>query len=137
MRLGNQRVFEAGYTIDTTSGTPRIRPTTRQDINLILAALTNSNWRSGTNTVSNTQNQGPNFFQNDGDPDQLINTATQDQIQATLTEEFKNRLKNLDPPPTTTTTDPDGPGVLEIPMNRRQPTRASPESSMATRPALC
>ncbi len=90
MRLGNHRVFQPGYTIDTSSGTPKIRPTTRQDINLILAALTNSNWRSGTDTASNTQNQGPDFFQNDGQPDELIDTATQDQIQATLQHKLNN-----------------------------------------------
>ncbi|ODS02425.1 hypothetical protein AUC71_15460 [Methyloceanibacter marginalis] len=115
MQLGGKRVYETGYTIDTTSGTPTIRPTTRQDINLILAALTNSNWRSGTNnTASNTQNQGPNFFQNDGEPDELIDTATQDQIQAELQKEFQNRLKNLPSAPNDTnspdTSNPNPPG---------------------------
>ena len=33
-------VYEPGYTLDLTSGTPNVRPTTTADINAIMAALT-------------------------------------------------------------------------------------------------
>ena len=38
--------LEPGYTLDLTSGTPNIRPTTAADINSIMAALTNGDRRT-------------------------------------------------------------------------------------------
>ena len=43
MSLGKYTVFEKGYTLDLTGSTPKIRPTTAADINVIMAGLTNSN----------------------------------------------------------------------------------------------
>jgi len=107
LRLGNHTAFEHGYTIDTTGGTVRIRPTTRADINAILVALTNrnSNWHFGNSQTDNPSLNERNFFQNHGNPDELIDTATQDQIQSELQKEFINRLKNVPPPGTS------GPGT--------------------------
>ena len=42
-----QSVYEPGYTLDLSGGTATVRPTTAQDTNSLMAALTNSNTNSG------------------------------------------------------------------------------------------
>jgi FecR-like protein len=100
MRLGNQRVFEPGYTIDTTSGAPTIRPTTRQDINAVMAALTNSD-TSGVGGTGTDTDVDPGSFQqanNDSNSlDQLISDANATQIQDEIQNQIKNQSNNQTP----------------------------------------
>ena len=42
-----QSVYEPGYTLDLSGGTATVRPTTAQDTNSLMAALTNSNTNTG------------------------------------------------------------------------------------------
>jgi FecR-like protein len=116
-RNGQTRtVYETGYSIDLNGGT-NVRPTTREDINTIISALSspNTNTQPGGVPVGNTPNVNtPDFFQNDGDPDQIINAVTQtqlqDEIQNTLNSLKSKQTTNGAPPPQTPTTPPQGPG---------------------------
>jgi hypothetical protein len=113
MRLGNQRVFQPGYTIDTTSGTPTVRPTTRADINGVMAALTNSN----TNGIGSTETEQP-----DVQPDQLADTISlqdliSDATETRIVDSLEAEEKKETPTTTTTTTtteDPSPPDPVQV-----------------------
>ena len=54
-------VYEAGYTLDLNGGTPNIRPTTPQDTNALMAALTNSNTDNSSGRTGGSGNAGNSF----------------------------------------------------------------------------
>ncbi len=122
------KVFQPGYTLDLTSGTPKIRPTTAADTNLIMKAFAKGGSGTGTADTGSTSGTKPstngNTNQASNTISEIINTATQSQIQATLEEEFKNRLENLPPPetdtpPPTKTTDLPPPAKTPDPVDTR------------------
>jgi hypothetical protein len=92
-------VYEPGYTLDLTSGTPTIRPTRPEDITVVMAALTNGS-TSGLGS-SNDQNgpsnpvdtQGLNQTETD-----IVNDATQTQIQDTVQDQ-QNQQQTVDNTP--------------------------------------
>ena len=89
-------VYQPGYTLDLSSGTPTVRPTTQADIELLMASLTNGN--TDTSGV-NTQNTPP-------PPEQLVNTLSLQQliIDATgtrITDELLAQLRALQDIPKT------------------------------------
>jgi len=99
------RVYQPGYTIDTTSGAPTVRPTTSQDINAVMAALTNGNTNGLGSTTDQTSTGDPSGALQQanadaGDLDQLISDANATQIQS----EIQNQLNNQNNTPTTSTT---------------------------------
>lgn len=91
MTLANKyTVYEKGYTIDTTSGTPDVRPTRQADINSIMAALTNGN-SGGTGTPGDSTG-GPKPGNKYTEVETLslqdmISEATATQINDTLIKE--------------------------------------------------
>lgn len=100
-------VYQPGYTLDLSSGTPTIRPTTQADIELLMASLTNSN--TDTSGVD-TQNTPP-------PPEQLVNTLSLQQliIDATgtrITDEILAQLRNLQDIPHTIPKDDHGQPII-------------------------
>ncbi len=93
-------VYEPGYTLDLTSGSPTIRPTRPEDIKAVMAALTNGS----TNGLGNTSTDGTGpatTLQNDtiADPDDTVNEATQTQIQDTLQKQQNQQTTDTTTPP--------------------------------------
>ncbi len=112
-------VYEPGYTIDTTSGTPTIRPTRPEDINVVMSALSNGN-TGGTGTPGDTTSQAGNKI---GQVEtlnlqDLISEATATQINDTLQEDETTETPagTGAPPPDTPPPDPD---PVPIPVNVR------------------
>lgn len=97
-------VYQPGYTLDLSSGTPTIRPTTPADIQILMASLTNSNTDTGG---VNTQNDPP-------PPQQLVDTLSLQQliVDATgtqITDELLAQLRALQNLPETT---PEGEPII-------------------------
>ena len=80
-------MFQPGNSIDMTSGTPTIRPTTTADINSVMAQLTNGN-TSGTNVTSNQGAPQQKLVETLSLQD-LITDATQTQINDDLNNQEK------------------------------------------------
>ncbi|WP_141702071.1 FecR family protein [Methyloceanibacter stevinii] len=80
-------VYQPGYTLDLSSGVPTIRPTTAEDIQTILASLSNGN----TNTAGvTTDNQPPpqNFVILPQDFQQMIIDATGTRISDEILQQI-------------------------------------------------
>jgi hypothetical protein len=91
MTLGKYTVFQPGNTIDTTSGTPVIRPTTPGDIAAVMASLTNGN----TGFPGNKPGDGPNpdtaKLLSTQSLNQLISDANATQIQNEIDDQLNNQ----------------------------------------------
>ena len=101
-----QTVYEQGYTLDTTSGTPTIRPTTPEDTNFFTKAFSGG----GTVVVGGSGDQPtpnqPTLTETISLQD-LISDATATQIDSTLQQEEEEDpppINNTPTTPTTTTT---------------------------------
>ena len=99
-------VYEPGYTLDLTSGTPTIRPTRPEDINVVMAALTNGSANGLGSTTD--QNAPPNPVDTQGlnqTETDIVNDATQTQIQDTVQDQQnqpqQQQTGNNTPPPCT------------------------------------
>ena len=91
-------IFHVGYTLDLTGGTPNVRPTTTADINAVMSSLTNGS-TGGTNDQQGPTNASSAFQQTLNEtPDELVNEATQTQIQDTLQEQQNQQTDNTPPP---------------------------------------
>ena len=101
MRLGSQRVFQPGYTIDTTSGTPTVRPTTAQDINGVMAALTNCNTDGLGATGNEETDVSQGVLQETVSLQDLISDATDTRIDDSLQEDEANTPSGNTPTGTT------------------------------------
>jgi hypothetical protein len=114
-------VFQPGYTLDLTSGTPTIRPTTAADTNSIMTAFARGGSGTGTaDTSNNGDTPAPdNSLSSDttNDMSQLVTDATVTQIQGELQEQVQNQEQpGTQPPPppqTQTGTTPPAPVVIE------------------------
>ena len=114
-------VYEHGYTLDLTSGTPNVRPTTSADINAIMTALTKG---GGTGTGTGPEPTGsPPPKQALGETlslQQLIADATATKINDTLEEEEiaegpTNPPSDPADPPTPDPVDPPPPDPVDPP----------------------
>ena len=99
-------VYEPGYTLDLTSGTPTIRPTRAGDINVVMSALTNGS-ANGLGSTGD-QNAPPNPVDTQGlnqTETDIVNDATQTQIQDTVQDQQnppeQQQTGNNTPPPCT------------------------------------
>jgi len=102
-------VYQPGNSIDTTGGTPTIRPTTAADINSVMGQLTNGNTVPINNTTPSETT--PKYTQVDTlSLQDLISDANQTQIQDSLQKD-----ETTTPPGTTPTVTPTTP----IPINAR------------------
>ncbi len=120
-------VFQPGNTIDTTGGTTTIRATNANDVNAIMAALTNGN-TSGTGTPDGNTGTGPQPGSKYTAVEtlslqDLISDANTDQIQGDLDKQegAKTPTDTTDNPPPTDTTD--NPPPTDTTTTRRRPTR--------------
>ncbi|HUU25144.1 MAG TPA: FecR domain-containing protein [Methyloceanibacter sp.] len=88
-------VYENGYTLDLRGGTPKIRPTTPDDTNFFMTALSpgGSSGTTGGNDPSGSVDpqQASNFSDS---LDQIINEATATEIQ----DEIQRQIANLKTP---------------------------------------
>ncbi len=120
------KVFQPGYTLDLTSGTPKIRPTTAADTNLIMKAFAKGGSGTGTADTGSTSGTKPstngNTNQASNTISEIINTFTQSQLQAELQAEI-DKLKNLQ----TDNTPPPEPGYIP-------PTIPDPECTVDCEP---
>ena len=95
-------VYQTGYTLDLSGGTPSIRPTTPQDTNTLMQALSTGGGSRGTGSYDNTGgNTGPNgSFQTannvESDASQLINDANIVMIQTEILSQL-NKQNNTTP----------------------------------------
>jgi len=113
-----QTVYQPGYTLDLSRGGANVRPTTPEDTNAFMAALTSSggnNSGGGAGAGTDTGGPGPGAQQQQQQAtingvDQLISTATATQIQ----DEIIEQIKNLDEPTQQTNNDP--PPVQTVPL---------------------
>lgn len=87
------KVFQPGYTLDLSSGTPTIRPTTASDTNVIMKAFAkggSGTGNAGTGGDGGTKpGPGTNTTQASNTISEIINTFTQTQLQTTLVEELR------------------------------------------------
>ena len=95
-------VYEPGYTLDLTGGTPTVRPTTAQDTNAFMAALTNSNTNAGTQNANDKVNQQTQLVTDTISLQDLISDANATKVDDTLTAEEQDA-----PPPNSGTPPPD------------------------------
>lgn len=99
MTLGRAyRVFETGYTIDTTSGTPTVRPTTPADTNAIMVALTKGGSRGlGTGSGDGQGEGGPQQTVStySDASSQLIGDATATQIQDEVQKQLNSETQQV------------------------------------------
>ncbi len=110
-------VFQPGNSIDLSSGTPTIRPTTTADINSVMAQLTNGN-TSGTN-ATNSQGAPQQKLVETLSLQDLISDATQTQIN----DDLNNQEKKDETTPTQTPgVKPPGTPVDTTTTRRRRPT---------------
>jgi hypothetical protein len=106
-------VFQPGNSIDTTTGTPTIRPTTQADINSVMAALTNgSGGSTGNPTGVNTGPTPGQKYTSVETPSlqNLISQATQTQINGQLNEQEQQDTTGTPGTPDT----PDSPQPIPI-----------------------
>jgi hypothetical protein len=102
------KVFQPGYTLDLTSSTPKIRPTTAADTNVIMTAFAKGGSGTGTAATSGVggtkpNNTNGNTVQASNTISEIINTFTQSQIQTALDEEVGDQVQNPTPTPTPNT----------------------------------
>ena len=83
-------VYENGYTLDLTGGTPTIRPTTPQDTNFFMAALSSGSGTTGNNNTT-PGTPDPNQFQQTTNYSEIISEATATQIQDEIQKQIDNR----------------------------------------------
>ena len=108
-----QTVYQPGYTLDLSSGGASVRPTTSQDINSIMAALTSGGGNTnpgGAGGGTDPGGPGPGAQQQQQQAtingvDQLISTATTTQIQNEIIEQIK-KLDDATTTPQQTNNDP-------------------------------
>jgi FecR protein len=97
-----QTVYEAGYTLDLSGGGANVRPTTSQDINTVMAALTNGSGGGlgGTGGQPDTGG-GPGVLQqanaDSSSVDELISDANATHIQDEIQNQINNQT-NTQPP---------------------------------------
>jgi hypothetical protein len=89
-------VYEPGYTLDLSGGTPNIRPTTSADVNSLMAALTNSN-TGGLNNSTETQSGNQVQVAETLSLQDLVAEATAEQVDSTLTKEETTPTEPTDP----------------------------------------
>ena len=115
----SQTIYQPGYTLDLSGGNADVRPTTPEDTNVFMQALSSgsTNFGSGTGTPGNPAN--PNQFQQASDLDNAANELTSDanfvMVQTAIQEQLVRLTKlqetqNGPNPPQSTPTDPTGPG---------------------------
>ena len=116
-------VYEPGYTLDLTGGTPTIRPTRPEDINVVMAALTNGSANGLGSTpdqnapLNPADTQGLNQTESD-----IVNDATQTQIQDTVQDQQNQPQQtgnNNTPPPPPCTGDACNPQEPPTPITLR------------------
>jgi hypothetical protein len=103
-----QTVYQTGYTLDLSGGTPTVRPTTTDDINAIMTALTNGN-TDGVGSTSNNEPSVQQTLQETVSLQDLISEATATQIDSTLQQEENETPPdntNNNPPPDNTNNNP-------------------------------
>lgn len=100
-------VYEPGYTLDLSGGTPNIRPTTAADTNSLMASLTNSN-NSGLNNSTETQT---------GNQIQTTETISLQDLLSDISDVNTQEITNTD----TETTEPTEPNQ----PNEPQPTQVT------------
>ncbi len=113
----SQTIFQPGYTLDLHGGHANVRPTTPEDTNIFMQALSNNATRfgSGGNVGPPTN---PGTFQEasnlENNADQQINNANFIMVQTSIADQL-SRLKKLQDNPTEPT-GPTGPTGPEPPV---------------------
>ncbi|MFD0987163.1 FecR family protein [Methyloligella solikamskensis] len=105
------RVFQPGYTLDLTGGTPRVRPTTAADTNMIMDSLRGSgravaggtgggNGTGGDGTGGNSGNsQNQQTRDNSIDPFESIETIITDATTTIINQQIQNQENTANPKP--------------------------------------
>jgi hypothetical protein len=104
-------VYEPGYTLDLNGGVPNVRPTTAQDTNAFMAALTNSNKGGiGNQTNPGTPNNIEQVTQLQNDTTEMVSDANTIIVQTEIEKQL-----NQPPPPTNNNTPPPDDGTVTPP----------------------
>ena len=122
-----QTVYQTGYSLDLSGGNANVRPTTPEDTNAFMQALssTGTNFGSagtGTNGPANpTGSQQLTNIQNGAD--QEISDANFIMVQTSIQQQLArlNDLKNNTPPPQNNPTNPTGPADPVDPVDPVDP----------------
>jgi hypothetical protein len=94
-RNGQTRtLFQPGYTLDLLRGGGTVRPTTAEDTNFFMQALSSPATNSASNTGTNQSNGANNTFVQlaDIDASEIINEAATTNITGEILEQLKNSL---------------------------------------------
>ena len=105
--------FQPGYTIDTTSGSTTVRPTTSADVNAIMAALTNSNTGGAGAGAPGDTAGGPK----PGKYTEVETLSLQDLVAdatATQVNDTLQKDETTEPPADTGTPPPDNPQPAQV-----------------------
>ncbi|MGV1014473.1 MAG: FecR family protein, partial [Methyloceanibacter sp.] len=111
-------VYQPGYTLDLTTGTPVVRPTTAADINSVMTALTNGN-TGGTGASDEGSQASQQILAETISLQDLISDAAGDRMTDTIAEE-RNR--------------PDETTVIDTPTPSDIPTDTPTDTSPAPPP---
>jgi hypothetical protein len=91
-------VYQPGYTLDLSGGTPNVRPTTSGDVNSIMASLTNGS-TGGTGNPSTSQPSAPQKLVETVSLQDLVSDATATQINDEIIQQ--EQQGQTQPPPQT------------------------------------
>ncbi len=111
-----QTVYETGYSLDLSRGSANVRPTTPEDTNAFMQALTNSGTNFGSGTTGPSGPANPDGVQQaniENAADQQVSDANFVMIQTSIQEQLA-RLNNLRD--NTTTTPPSQGGTEPEPV---------------------